>query len=103
MVSKISGMLGFDMSNTTLGAELRKARRGMNLSLEEMAPLVGVNLTTLWRLESDKIGTPSRPTLASVSRSYGLPLEYLAQLVYCGKPAVEDKPARVERLVGATA
>ena len=95
-------MLGFDMSNTTLGAELRKARRGMDLSLEEMAPRVGVNLTTLWRLESDKIATPSRPTLAAVSRSYGLPLEYLAQLVYCGKSA-EDEPAHAERLVGATA
>ena len=100
MVSKIGGMLGFDMSNTTLGAELRKARRGMDLSLEKMAPLVGVNLTTLWRLESDKIGTPSRETLAAVSRSYGLPLEYLAQLVYCGKAVADNAPAR---LVGATA
>lgn len=101
MVSKNRAMLGFDMSDTTLGAELRKARRGMDMSLEEMAPLVGVNLTTLWRLESDKIATPSRGTLSAVSRSYGLPLEYLAQLVYCGK-SVDDQPAP-SALVGATA
>lgn len=102
MASKFHAMLGFDMSNTTLGAELRKARRGMDMSMEDMAPIAGVNLTTLWRLESDKIATPSRSTLSAVSRSYGLPLEYLAQLVYCGKPA-DDEPARVERLVGAHA
>lgn len=85
MMSINSATLGFDMSNTTLGIELRKARKGMGLSLEDMAPQAGVNLSTLSRLEADKIGTPSRETLAAVSRSYGLPLEYLAQLVYCGK------------------
>jgi len=90
------------MSTTTLGTELRKARRGMGLSLEKMAPRAGVTFPTLSRLESNKIATPSRETLAAVSRSYGLPLEYLAQLVYCGATA-EDEPAPVERLVGATA
>ena len=101
MNGKTRVTLGFDMSNTTLGVELRKARRGMGLSLEGMVPRTELNLSTLSRLETDKIGTPSRDTLSAASRGYGLPLEYLAQLVYCGATA-EDQAAHAERLVGAT-
>jgi transcriptional regulator with XRE-family HTH domain len=94
-------MLGFDMSNTTLGIELRKARRGMGMTLKDMADRTGVELSVLSRIESEKIPMPKRETLSAISGGYGLPLEYLAQLVYCGKPA-EDQPAHAERLVGAS-
>lgn len=95
MVSKMRAILSFDMSETTLGVELRKARG--DRTLKDMEALTGVDMSLLSRIETDKVPMPKRETLATISRGYGLPLEYLAQLVYCGKPA------RAERLVGATA
>lgn len=79
------------MSETTLGAELRKARNGR--TLKDMSTLTGVDLSLLSRIEGGKVSMPSRDTLAAISRGYGLPLEYLAQLVYCGRPAELATPA----------
>lgn len=93
MISKTHAMLGFDMSTTTLGTELRKARLGLSLTLKEMEERSGVELSVLSRIETDKIPMPSRETLTAISYSYGLPLEYLAQLVYCGAPAGQAVPA----------
>lgn len=83
--------MGFSMSETTLGQELKRLRD--DRSLREMADLCGVDFSTLGRIESGKIATPSRDTLAAVCRGYGMPLEYAAQLVYCGRPTVHLLPA----------
>lgn len=85
MKSKASGNIGFVMSDTSLGGELRR-RRG-DRSLSSMSQATGVSIATLSRIEAGKIETPSRETLTAISREYGMPLEVLAQLVYCGHPA----------------
>lgn len=76
--------VGFVISGTSLGAELRK-RRGTR-SLSEIARDCGVSVATLSRIEAGVIETPSRETLVAISNGYDLPLEMLAQLVYCGEP-----------------
>jgi transcriptional regulator with XRE-family HTH domain len=76
--------MGLDMSDTSLGKELRKARgeRG----LRSVAAESGISIATLSRIESDLIELPGRETLAALSAVYGLPMNYLAQLAYCGSP-----------------
>lgn len=91
MVSNRRGSLSFDMSETTLGAELRKARG--TRKLEDMSELTGVDVSLLSRIENNRTSMPKRETLTAISRGYGLPLEYLAQLVYCGKAADQLVPA----------
>lgn len=78
--------MGFDVSNTSLGQELAKKRNGR--PFREMARLCEneVDIATLSRLERDQIETPSRRTMAAISRGYEMPMEYLAQLAYCGTP-----------------
>ena len=93
MKSKERSNLGFVISDTSLGAELRRARG--NRSLNTISIASGVSIATLSRIEAGKIETPSRETLASISHGYGVPLEVLAQLVYCGHAA--------DTLVSATA
>lgn len=85
MKSKERANVGFVISDTSLGAELRKARG--DRSLNTIASATGVSIATLSRLESGKIETPSRETLAAISPAYRIPLEVLAQLVYCGHAA----------------
>ncbi len=72
-------------SEKTLGEELKQVRA--KRSLREMADLSGVAFSTLARVESGFITTPSRDTLEGISRGYGIPIETLAQLVYCGRPS----------------
>ena len=85
MISKAHAKLGFRMSDTSLGEELKK-RRGAR-SLSEISRASGLSVATLSRIEAGKIETPSRETLAAIANEYGFPLEILAQLVYCGSPA----------------
>lgn len=88
MSSHSRAIVSFDMSETTLGTELKKAR-GLR-TLREMERLTGVDFSLLSRIEHGKVAMPNRETLTAISSGYGLPLEYLAQLVYCGKGAVGD-------------
>jgi transcriptional regulator with XRE-family HTH domain len=74
----------------------------MDLTLKDMAARTGVELSVLSRLETDKIVMPARDTLTAASQGYGLPLEYLAQLVYCGATA-EESTAHAERLAAVPA
>lgn len=91
MERNIGGILGFTMSEISLGAELRQARG--DRTLREMEAICGVNYSILARIENGKIEMPSRETLAAISRGYGKPLEYLAQLVYLGRrPAEPEAP-----------
>ena len=93
MKSKERGNVGFVISDTSLGAELRRARGDRSLNTISLA--CGVSIATLSRIEAGKIETPSRETLASISHAYGVPLEVLAQLVYCGHPADVLEPVTV--------
>lgn len=81
--------MAYNMSDTTLGTELKRLRG--DRTLRDMAALCGVDFSTLGRIESGKIATPARDTLAAVCRGYNMPLEYAAQLVYCG---AEVQPRR---------
>lgn len=96
MARKGSGNLRFVMSDTTLGKELLKKRSTRSLS--EISRECGVSVATLSRIEAGLIETPSRETLAAISRGYDIPLEMLAQLVYCGAD-----PVRRLQTAGATA
>lgn len=88
MVRNTHVSLGFVMSDTSLGAELKK-RRGKR-SISEISRDCGVSVANLSRIEANIIETPSRDTLAAISRGYNMPLEMLAQLVYCGSPATDQ-------------
>jgi transcriptional regulator with XRE-family HTH domain len=89
--------LSFRMMDTSLGAELKR-KRGTQ-SLREIAVSCGVSFSLLARIERDEVKTPSRETLQGIAAGYGLPLEYLAQLVYLGDPEAidhSDSPANKE-------
>ncbi len=79
------------MTDTSLGEELKK-RRG-DRSLSEISRATGVSVATLSRIEAGIIVTPSRDTLSAIAAEYGLPLEMLAQLVYCGRETPKLNPA----------
>ena len=88
--------IAYKMSSTDLAAELRKARGDRSLS--DISRLCGLPVSTLSRLEKREIEIPTKQTLEVLSGVYGLPLEYLAQLVYLGKrpaepEAQDDTPA----------
>lgn len=83
--------MAYNMSDTTLGTELKRLRA--DRTLRDMQALCGVDHSVLGRIEKGQIATPSRDTLAAVCRGYGMPLEYAAQLVYCGA----DPDARIRR------
>ena len=79
------------MSETSLGAELRTKRGSRSLS--DISRECGLPVSTLSRVEKGEIETPGRAVLEAISFGYGLPLEYLAQLVYLGKHPQEREPA----------
>lgn len=83
--------MGYTMSDTNLREQLTKARGSRSLS--EIARSCGVSNATLSRIEAGLIDVPGRDTLAAISTGYGLPLEYLAQLVYCGAANVDPAGA----------
>lgn len=93
MISKARSNIGFRMSDTSLGEELQK-RRGSR-SLSEISRATGVSVATLSRIEANKIETPSRETLHAIAHEYGMPVELLAQLVYCGNNHRNLHPAAV--------
>ena len=74
--------MAFSMSETTLGDELKRLRG--DRTLRDMSDICGVDFSVLARIEKGRIAMPSRETLAAVCQGYGMPLEYAAQLVYCG-------------------
>lgn len=82
MKSNARASMGFAMSDTNLGAELKKLRG--ERSLRDVAAMTGINYATLSRIENNQIELPTRETLAALSRAYRTPLEQLAQLAYCG-------------------
>ena len=90
--------MGYTMSETSLREQLTKARGTRSLS--EIARNCGVSNATLSRIEAGLIEVPGRETLAAISAGYGLPLEWLAQLVYCGAatsdPEASDDTALLE-------
>nr|WP_273757190.1 helix-turn-helix domain-containing protein [Bartonella sp. MM73XJBT] len=47
--------------------EVKKLRKQLNLTLDEMAALLGVNKSTVWRWE--KYGVPSRGAVAYLLKS----------------------------------
>ena len=83
----------FDMSQTSLGTELRRLRGERRL--HQVADEAGITAATLSRIEADLIELPSRETLAALSRVYHVPLEHLGQLAYCGTP--KARSARLSR------
>lgn len=93
--------IGFDMSETTLGAELKRLRG--DRSLRAIAADTGINYATLSRIENGQIELPTRETLAALSRAYGTPLQTLAQLAYCGAARVTTGPRHTTRELAPTA
>ena len=93
MISKARSTIGYRMSDTSLGEELQK-RRGTR-SLSEISRATGISVATLSRIEANKIATPSRETLHAIAHEYGMPVEILAQLVYCGAHRRSPNPVAV--------
>jgi transcriptional regulator with XRE-family HTH domain len=70
------------MAETTLGKELRRLRAGR--SLRDVAADVGISHSLLGQIENDGVDLPRRETMDALAHYYGVPLEYLARLAYCG-------------------
>jgi transcriptional regulator with XRE-family HTH domain len=70
------------MADTTLGKELRRLRAGR--SLRDVAADVGISHSLLGQIENDGVDLPRRDTMDALASYYGVPLEYLARLAYCG-------------------
>lgn len=98
MRRKDSDSIGFVLSETTLGEQLT-IRRG-DRSLSEISRQCGVSVATLSRIEAGHIELPGKDTMRMISLAYGLPLEMLAQLAYCGghaaQPEISDDTASYE-------
>jgi len=100
MRSNARASIGFDMSDTTLGTELRRLRGGR--SLRDITKATGINYGTLSRIENDRIDLPTRETLAALSEVYQVPLSTLAQLAYCAGRSVTYTPPNRETALAAT-
>lgn len=55
-----------------LAAELRRLRAGAELTREEVTEATGINMATIYRIESAKV-RPQRRTLVSLLQLYGVP------------------------------
>ncbi len=63
-----------------LGKLVRKARLSHDLTLRELASELGIDFTTISKLESGKIESPAVGTLQRMSRVLDIPLEDLYAL-----------------------
>ena len=70
------------MAETTLGKELKRMRG--TRSLRAVASEVGISHSLLAQIENEDIDLPRRDTMESLARFYGVQVEYLARLAYCG-------------------
>ena len=74
------------MAETTLGKELRRLRG--ERSLRDVASEVGISHSLLGQIENDGVDLPRRDTMDALANFYGVRLDYLARLAYCGgRPA----------------
>lgn len=74
------------MAETSLGKELLRLRGSR--SLRTVASEIGISHSLLNLIEKDEVDLPRRDTMEALARYYGVPLEYLARLAYCGgRPA----------------
>lgn len=77
-----------------VGARLRGLRQEQGRTLEEVAELAGMSLSTLSRLESGK-RKPSLELLLPLARIYGLPLDELVGTPPIGDPRIHITPQKI--------
>lgn len=65
------------MADTTFGERVRARRTKLQLTHQELARRMDVNVSTVWRLENDRIDSPMTSTLREMSRVLGVSLEWL--------------------------
>jgi transcriptional regulator with XRE-family HTH domain len=67
------------MNILTLGEKLKALRLEKNLSLQEMADLVGVSKGHVYELENDYVNHPSVVTLGQIAKVFGIPFSYFIE------------------------
>lgn len=90
----VSPQEALQQSLAGVGARLRNLRREQGRTLEEVADLVGMSLSTLSRLESGK-RKPSLELLLPLAGIYGLPLDELVGTPPIGDPRIHITPQKI--------
>ncbi|WP_375607547.1 MULTISPECIES: helix-turn-helix domain-containing protein [unclassified Bartonella] len=74
--------------------EAKKIRKRLNLTLDEMAALLGVNKSTVWRWE--KYGVPSRGAVAYLLKSLCDQEQHPSMSKICKSCVVDQKVDRLQ-------
>ncbi|GAA1931161.1 XRE family transcriptional regulator [Brevibacterium antiquum] len=90
----VSPQEAIQQSLAGVGARLRNLRQEQGCTLEEVADLVGMSLSTLSRLESGK-RKPSLELLLPLAGIYGLPLDELVGAPPIGDPRIHITPQKI--------
>lgn len=61
----------------TIGENIKKARNKLSLTQDDLVRKSGVKHTTLTKIESNVIKTPSVLLMAKIARALGIPIEDL--------------------------
>jgi len=64
-------------NEVNIGGNIKKHRNKQNLSQEEFAKKSGVKYTTLTKIESNVIKTPSVIIMSKLAKAFGVPIEDL--------------------------
>jgi transcriptional regulator with XRE-family HTH domain len=64
-------------NQSTIGENIKKLRSAQGLSQEDLAKKSGVKYTTLTKIESGVIKTPSVLTAAKIAKALGVAIEHL--------------------------
>ncbi len=79
------------MEEVNLPTILRLARGDRSFS--DMARACSLPPMTIYRIETGSVELPNRKTMTSLSRGYGIPMDFLARVAYCGgKPLDLESP-----------
>lgn len=98
---------------TPLGEKIRKERKRLNLTLDELAEKIGASKSYIWELENRPVVRPSAEKMSKLAEVFGAPVEFLLDdkrkelqpsdreqhffRQYAGLP--EDKKRQLERIL----
>ena len=72
------------------GSAIRELRKALGISPAELAASVGVDKSTMWRIEAGA-RQPSDPTLRKIANRLGVPLAAITSII--PEPEPEDRVA----------
>lgn len=62
---------------TPLGEKIRRERKRLNLTLDQLAEKIGASKSYIWELENRPVVRPSAEKMARLAEVFGAPVEFL--------------------------